>query len=112
MDGGLKNNQKDLAQQFAKQHYMPNFKALYGKESEEFKTFKVEAEFEPLNLEVFDDAVEAVVKLNEQFPLTAESAGELLGIENFEAKIDLQFQDLTPTNKDSSSRMTKEKRLK
>ena len=43
MDGGLKNNQKDFAQQFAKQHYMPNFKAIYGKDSEEFQTFKIEA---------------------------------------------------------------------
>jgi hypothetical protein len=88
MDGGLKNNQKDFAQQFAKQHYMPNFKAMYGVDSEEFKTFKVEAEFEPLKLEAFDDSVEAVIKLNEEFPLLPEAAGELLGIDNFETKLD------------------------
>jgi hypothetical protein len=67
MNGGLKNNQKDFAGQFAKQHYMPNFKAIYGKDSKEFKTFKVAAEFEPLKLEAFDDSVEAVIKLNQEF---------------------------------------------
>ena len=51
---------------------MPNFKALYGKNSEIFEKFKVEAEFEPLKLEAFDDSVEAVIKLNK--PVTA-SAG-------------------------------------
>ncbi len=61
MDGGLKNNQKDFAKQIAKQWYMPNFKALYDKDSKEFKTFKVEAEFEPPKLEAFDDSVEAVI---------------------------------------------------
>ena len=84
MDGGLKNNQKEFTGPFAKQHYIPNFKAEYGKDSKEFKTFKVEAEFEPLKLEAFDDAVDAVEKLNKQFPLLPEDAGELLGIENFE----------------------------
>ena len=88
MDGGLKNQQKDFAQQIAKQWYMPNFKALFGKDSEEFKRFKIEAEFEPLKIEAFDDSVEAVIKLNEQFPLTLEAAGELLGITNFETMID------------------------
>ena len=88
MDGGLKNNQRDFALQFAKQWYMPNFKALFGKDSKEFKTFKIEAEFEPLKLEAFDDAVEAVIKLNKEFPLLPEAAGELLGIENFEQKLD------------------------
>ena len=88
MDGGLKNNQKEFTDQFAKQWYMPNFKALYGNNSEQFKTFKVEAEFEPLKLEAFDDSVEAVIKLNKEFPLLPEAAGELLGIDNFETKLD------------------------
>jgi hypothetical protein len=88
MYGGLKNNQKEFTDQFAKQWYMPNFKALYGNNSEQFKTFKIEAEFEPLKLEAFDDSVEAVIKLNKEFPLLPESAGELLGIDNFETKLD------------------------
>ena len=37
MDGGLKNNQKEFTDQFAKQWYMPNFKALYGKDSEQLR---------------------------------------------------------------------------
>jgi len=99
MDGGLKNNQKNFAQQFAKQHYMPNFKALYPKDTKQFKTFKVEAEFEPLKLEAFDDAVEAVSKLNEQFPLLPEAAGELLGIDNFETKLDPSIPRPDPNKK-------------
>jgi len=88
MDGGLKNQQKDFAQQIAKQLYMPNFKAIFGTDSLEFKTFKIEAEFEPLKIEAFDDAVEAVMKLSKEFPLLATAAGELLGIDNFETMID------------------------
>lgn len=88
MDGLLKNDQKETARQFAKQWYMPNFKAVYGGDSTVFKTFKVEAEFEPLKLEAFDDSIDAVIKLNKEFPLMSEKAGELLGIENFETFID------------------------
>ena len=80
----------------------PNFKALYEKDSEEFKTFKVEAEFEPLKLEAFDDAVEAVIKLNKEFPLTAEAAGELLGIDNFEEKLDPDIARPDPNKKGPS----------
>ena len=29
-----------------------------------------------------------MIKLNKEFPLTAEAAGELLGIDNFEVKLD------------------------
>jgi len=87
MDGGLKNQQKDFAQQIAKQWYMPNFKAIFG-DKKEFKTFKIEAEFEPLKIEAFDDAVDAVIKLNKEFPLLPTAAGELLGIDNFETMID------------------------
>ena len=99
MDGGLKNNQKDFVQQFAKQHYMPNFKALYGKDSEQFKNFKIEAEFEPLKLEAFDDSVEAVIKLNKEFPLLPEAAGELLGIDNFETKLDPKIKRPDPNQR-------------
>jgi len=95
-DGGLKNQQKDFTQQIAKQWYMPNFKAVYGKESEEFKTFKIEAEFDPLKLEAFDDAVEAVERLNKQFPLLPESAGRLLGIDNFETMLDPDMERPNP----------------
>ena len=48
----------------------------------------MEVEFEPLKLEAFDDAVEAVIKLNKEFPLLPTASGELLGIDNFETKLD------------------------
>ena len=88
MDGVIKNQQKDDGQQIGKQWYMPNFKAVYKTDSEEFKLYKVEAEFKPLKLEAFDDSVEAVAKLNEQVPLTTKAIGELLGIDNFETMVD------------------------
>ena len=39
---------------------MPNFRAVFGKDSKEFKLFKIEAEFEPLKLDAFDDTTAAV----------------------------------------------------
>jgi len=96
MDGGLKNIQKEFTNQFSRQWYMPNFAALYGKDSKEFKTFKIDAEFEPLKIEAFDDSVEAVIKLNKEFPLTIKAAGELLGIDNFESKIDPDMERPDP----------------
>ena len=48
----------------------------------------MEVEFEPLKLEAFDDSVGDVIKLNQEFPLLPEDAGELLGIDNFEIKLD------------------------
>ena len=102
VDGGLKNNQKEFTNQFAKQHYMPNFKALYGKDSEEFKTFIVDAEFEPLKIDGFDDVVEAVTNLNEKFPLTIKATGELLGLENFEDMVDFDIPRPDPNSKGMS----------
>ncbi len=96
MDGPIKNLQESITAQFSKQHYMPNFKAMYGKDSEEFKKFKIVAEFEPLKLEAFDDSVEAVIRLNEQFPLLPSAAGELLGLDNFESMIDTSIERPDP----------------
>ncbi len=92
----MKNQQKELAQQITKQWYMPNFKALYGKDTEIFEKFKVEAEFEPLKIEAFDDSVEAVIKLNKEFPLLPSSAGELLGLDKFENIIDPDIERPNP----------------
>ena len=46
---------------------MPNFKAIFGTDKKEFKTFKIKAEFEALKIEAFDDAVDAVIKINKDF---------------------------------------------
>jgi len=78
---------------------MPNFKALYKKDSEIFEKFKVEAEFGPLNLEAFDDSVDAVIKLNKEFPLLPSSAGELLGLDKFENMIDPDIERPDPNKR-------------
>ena len=93
----IEKQQKEFAQEIAKQWYMPNFKAIVGgSDTTLFKTFKIEAEFEPLKLEAFDDAVEAVERLNKQFPLLPSAAGELLGLENFEKMIDPDIERPNP----------------
>ena len=99
MDAGLKNQQKEFTNEITKQWYMPNFEAEFGHDSEIFDTFRVEAEFEPLKLEAFDDSVEAVIKLNKEFPLTAQAAGELLGIDNFETMLDSDIDRPDPNKR-------------
>ena len=98
-DSVIRNMQKPICSQFAKQHYMPNFKAMYGKDSEEFKLFRIDCEFEPLKVEAFDDAAEAVSKINAEFPLTVEAAGKLLGLENFEGMVDPDMERPDPTRR-------------
>jgi hypothetical protein len=58
------------------------------------------ASFEPF--EIFDDSVEAVIKLNKEFPLLPEAAGELLGIDNFETMIDPDMERPNPNNRGPS----------
>jgi len=53
-----------LTRSIAKQWYMPNFKAIYGTDSEVLKKFKIECFFEELKLENFMDTVDVVSKLN------------------------------------------------
>lgn len=96
MDGVLKNEQREFAKQIAKQWYMPNFKALYGMDSKEWGLYKVEADFDPLKLEAFDDSIEAVKQLNEAIPLKVEAMGELLGLDNFEDMVDPDMQRPDP----------------
>ena len=99
MDSVVRNHQKWICQEFAKQWYMPNFKAIYGKDSEIFKKFKIDCEFEPLKIEAFDDAADAVIKINKEFPLSDKAAGDLLGIENFEAMRDPDIQKPDPNKR-------------
>lgn len=88
MDSVVKNHQKWICQELAKQWYMPNFRAMYGSDSEIYKKFKIDCQFEPLKIEAFDDAADAVIKINKEFPLTDEAAGNLLGIDNFKSMRD------------------------
>ena len=53
--------------------------------------------FEPF--EIFDDSVEVVINLNKEFPLLPEAAGELLGIDNFEQKLDPSVPRPDPNNR-------------
>ena len=99
MDTVVKNQQKWICQQLAKQWYMPNFKAIYGKDSKIFKKFKVDCEFEPNKFEAFDDAADAVIKINKEFPLKAESAGELLGLDEFENMLDPDIERPDPNKR-------------
>jgi len=88
MTSVVKAYQDWVTRSIAKQWYMPNFKAIYGADSKVLKKFKIECVFEELKLENFMDTVDAVSKLNQMIPLTAEAIGELTDIDEFEDKID------------------------
>ena len=88
MDGPAATIQEWITNAIGKQWYMPNFRAIYGRDSELYEKYRIEAAFEPLKLESFQDNVDAVMKLNREVPLTAEAIGELLNIDEFADKVD------------------------
>ena len=73
---------------FQHQWYMPNWRVIYKGETKILERFHVEAEFDDFKLEAWDDLVAGVVELSKLNPLRAGAIGELLGIENYETKID------------------------
>ncbi len=73
---------------FQQQWYMPNWRIIYKDKTDILKQFHVEAEFDDFKLEAWDDLVSGVVELSKLNPLRAEAIGELLGIQNYETKID------------------------
>ncbi len=73
---------------FQQQWYMPNWRVIYHDKKDILEEFHVEAEFDDFKLEAWDDLVAGVVELSKLNPLTAEAIGDLLGIENYETKID------------------------
>ena len=75
------------------------FQGAIRKKLQGIQDVQSEAEFEPLKLEVFDGSVEAVIKLNQEFPLLPESVGELLVIDNFEQKLDPPIPRPDPNKK-------------
>ena len=87
MTGVIKNYQDWVTQQNSKQWYMPNFKAMYG-DKKEFKEYRIDAEFQPMKFENWQDLVEGVTKLNKITPLTTKAIGELVDIDDFESKVD------------------------
>ena len=77
-----------IGKTFQQQWYMPNFRIIYKDKEDILEQFHVEAEFDDFKLEAWDDLVAGVVELSKLNPLTAEAVGELLGIQNYETKID------------------------
>lgn len=73
---------------FQMQWYMPNWRIIYKDKTKVLEQFHVEAEFDDFKLEAWDDLVAGVVELSKLNPLRAEAIGDLLGIENYETKID------------------------
>jgi len=79
---------------FTHQHYMVNFKEIYKKKSDVTDKFRVEAEFTDVKIDSWADIVGAFLELNKIFRFTADAAGEILGIENLEGKIDPEKEPL------------------
>ncbi len=79
---------------FTKQHYMVNFDEIYKDKPEILKTFRVEAEFTDVKIDSWADIVPAFVELNKIFRFKVEPAGQILGIENMESKIDTEKEPL------------------
>lgn len=83
-----------ITRAFTKQHYMVNWKVIYKDKSEVTKKFRVEAEFTDVKIDSWADIVSAFIELNKVFRFKPESAGEFLGIENLESKIDTDKEPL------------------
>jgi hypothetical protein len=88
MDGPAAAIQEWISNEIKKQWYMPNFRAIYGRDHKLYKKYKIEAVFEPLKIEGFQDNVDAVMKLLQKINLTDEAIGELLNIDEFADKVD------------------------
>ncbi len=83
---------------FTHQHYMVNFREFYKDKPEILKKFRVEAEFTDVKIDSWADIVNAFLELNKIFRFTADAAGEILGIENLEGKIDTEKEPLGESN--------------
>jgi hypothetical protein len=87
-----------ITRAFTKQHYMVNWKEIYKDKPEILKKFRVEAEFTDVKIDSWADIVSAFIELNKIFRFTADAAGEMLGIENLEGKIDTEKEPLGESN--------------
>ena len=79
---------------FTHQHYMVNFREFYKDKPEVLEKFRVEAEFTDVKIDSWADIVGAFLELNKIFRFTIDAAGEMLGIENLEGKIDPEKEPL------------------
>lgn len=80
---------------FTKQHYMVNWKVIYKGKPEILDKFRVEAEFTDIKIDSWADIVGAFNELQKSFRFKADAAGEFLGIENLESKIDPDKEPLS-----------------
>jgi len=83
---------------FTHQHYMVNFREIYKNKPEVLEKFRIEAEFTDVKIDSWADIVGGFLELNKIFRFTADAAGEILGIENLEGKIDTEKEPLGESN--------------
>jgi len=83
-----------ITRAFTHQHYMVNFKEIYKNKEKVTEKFRVEAEFTDVKIDSWADIVGAFLELSKIFRFTADAAGEILGIENLEGKIDSEKEPL------------------
>jgi len=83
-----------ITRAFTHQHYMVNFKEIYKNKPKITEKFRVEAEFTDVKIDSWADIVGAFLELSKIFRFTADAAGEILGIENLEGKIDTEKEPL------------------
>jgi hypothetical protein len=102
MDGPASALQEWISNEISKQWYMSNFRAIYGRDHKFYKKYRIEAVFEPLKIEGFQDNVDAVMKLMQKINLTDEAIGELLNIDEFADKVDPDI----PRNQGNGIRLT------
>ena len=94
----IRNHQSKIGKVLDAQWYMKNWRIIYKDNKDVLKNFHVECEFEDIKLESWDDLVSSVVELSKLNPLKAEALGELLGIANYQSKIDPEGKPLQDTS--------------
>jgi len=88
MDGIIADYQDWVTKEIAKQWYMPNFRAIHGRDSDMYKKYTIDAVIEPMKLESFQDNVDAVLKILQKIPLKDEAIGKLLNLDEFTDMVD------------------------
>jgi len=83
-----------ITRAFTKQHYMVNWNVIYKDKQKVTDIFRVEAEFTNVKIDSWADIIGSFVELNKIFRFKADAAGEFLGIENLESKIDPEKEPL------------------
>lgn len=90
-------------QTFAKQWYQPNFIEEFGDDEALMEKYYIDCEFVDIDFRSIESKITALTMLNKIYPIKTDSAGEFLGIENFDSMIDpngerLQSQEISLTD--------------